>query len=60
MLRGNSPKEWARRCREHAALHQGSRIADMLLLLADQCDALAERLAKSAPKEPEPAEPDAP
>ena len=46
MLRGSNPIEWAHRCREHAALHPDSKISEMLLELAAQCEALAERLGK--------------
>jgi hypothetical protein len=41
----NDPIEWARMCRDQAALTPDPKIAGLLLQLADQCDALAERLS---------------
>ena len=43
MLR-NDPVEWARLCREQAELTPDPKIAGLLRQLADQCDALAERI----------------
>jgi hypothetical protein len=43
MLR-DDPIEWARLCREQAALTPDPKIAGLLVQLADQCDALAERI----------------
>ena len=43
MLR-DDPVEWARLCREQAALTPDPRIAGLLIQLADQCDALAQRI----------------
>lgn len=40
----NDPIEWAKMCRDQAALTPDPKIAGLLLQLADQCDALAERL----------------
>ena len=43
MLR-HDPVEWARLCREQAELTPDPKIASLLMQLADQCDALAERI----------------
>lgn len=43
MLR-DDPIEWARLCREQAELTPDPKIAGLLMQLAEQCDALAERL----------------
>ena len=44
MLR-DDPVEWARLCREQAELTPDPRIAGLLMQLAEQCEALAERIA---------------
>ena len=46
MLR-NDPVEWARLCREQAELTPDPRIAGLLMQLAEQCEALAERISAS-------------
>ena len=46
MLR-DDPTEWARLCREQAELTPDPKIAGLLMQLAEQCDALAERIGSS-------------
>ena len=45
MLR-DDPVEWARLCREQAELTPDPRIAGLLMQLAEQCEALAERIGE--------------
>ena len=46
MLR-DDPEEWARLCREHAELTPDPKIAGLLKQLAEQCEALADRIRAS-------------
>jgi hypothetical protein len=43
MLR-DDPIEWARLCREQAELTSDPKIAGLLVQLAEQCEALAQRI----------------
>jgi hypothetical protein len=56
MLR-DDPVEWARLCREQAELTPDPKIAGLLMQLADQCDALAERISASDDDQPNGAPP---
>lgn len=40
----DDPVEWARLCREQAGLTPDPKIAGLLMQLAEQCEALAERI----------------
>jgi len=53
MLR-HDPAEWARLCREQAELTPDIKISGLLMQLAEQCDALAERIGADdlLPNEP--------
>lgn len=46
MLR-DDPTEWARLCREQAELTPDLKIAGLLVQLAEQCEALAQRINTS-------------
>lgn len=46
MLR-DDPIEWARLCREQAEITPDPKIAGLLMQLAEQCEALAERIGSS-------------
>lgn len=50
MLR-DDPIEWARLCREQAELTPDPKIAGLLMQLAEQCVALAERIGSPEPGE---------
>ena len=52
MLR-DDPIEWARLCREQAEITPDPKIAGLLMQLAEQCEALAERIGSSNPGEAE-------
>lgn len=51
MLR-DDPVEWARLCREQAELTPDPKIAGLLMQLAQQCEALAERIGIPDTDEP--------
>lgn len=50
----DDPVEWARLCREQAELTTDPKIAGLLMQLAEQCEALADRI--KAPDDEAPAE----
>jgi hypothetical protein len=54
----DDPIEWARLCREQAEITPDPRIAGLLVQLAAQCEALAERIGAPAASSDLPNEPD--